>query len=40
MDLGLPTKVEIQSDSFGDLTLTRVPTAKNCADVGTEPVSA
>ena len=67
MDLGVPMKVELQSDSFygglfdrsigsrtsntryiwvqervrdGDLTVKRVLAAKNCADVGTKPVSA
>ena len=70
-DLGIPMKVEIQSDSStadsltdrlgagqrtkhtdtryiwiqervqdGDLSIKKVPTAKNCADVGTKPVSA
>ena len=32
-DLGIPMKVEIQSDSSGDLTIKRVPIVKNCADV-------
>ena len=71
MDLGIPMKVEIQSDSStahsltdrlgagqrakhidtrcfweqervqdGDLSIKKVPTAKNCADVGTKLVSA
>ena len=72
MDLGIPTKGEIQSDSStakafvgsvgsrtperntlihdsfqvqervqdGDLSIKNVFTAKNCADVGTKPVSA
>ena len=40
MDLGLPMKVEIQSDSSGGLTIKRAPTANNCADVVTKPVSA
>ena len=64
-DLGIPMKVEIQSDSstatsltdrskpidtryfgvqervqHGDLSIMKVPSAKNCADVGTKPVSA
>ena len=70
-DLGIPMKIEIQSDSStansltdrlgagqrtkhidtryfwiqervqdGDLSIKKVPTAKNCADVGTKPVSA
>ena len=70
-DLGIPRKIEIQSDSStaksltdrlgagqrtkhidtlyfwiqervqdGDLSIKKVPTAKNCADVGTKPVSA
>ena len=70
-DLGIPMKIEIQSDSStansltdrlgagqrtkhidtryfwirervqdGDLSVKKVPTAKNCADVGTKPVSA
>ena len=70
-DLGIPMKVEIQSDSStltssterlgagkrtkhidtryfwvqervqdGDISFKKVPTAKNCADVGTKPVSA
>ena len=71
-DLGIPMKIEIQSDSsmansltdrlgagqrtkkhidtgnfwmqervqVGDLSIKKVPTAKNCADVGTKPVSA
>ena len=70
-DLGIPTKVEMQSDSStansltirlgagqrtkhvdtryfwiqerdqdGDLSIKKVLTAKNCADVGTKPVSA
>ena len=69
--LGIPMKIEIQSDSStansstdrleagqrtkhidtryvwiqervqdGDLSIKKVPTAKNCADVGTKPVSA
>ena len=69
-DLGIPMKIEIQSDSStansltdrlgagqrtkhidtqyfwtqervhnGDLSVKKVPTAKNCADVGTKPVS-
>ena len=68
-DLGIPTKIETQSDSStansltdrleagqrtkhidtryfriqervrdGDLSIKKVPTAKNCADVGTKPV--
>ena len=68
-DLGIPLKIEIQSDSStatsltdrlgaeermkhidtryfwmqervhgGDLSIKKVPTAKNCADVGTKPV--
>ena len=71
-DLGIPMKIEIQSDSStanssthrlgvgqqrtkhvdtryfwiqervqdGDLSIKKVPTAKNCADVGTKPVSS
>ena len=70
-DLGIPMKIEVQSDSstansltdrlgagqrtklidtryfwiqervqYGDLSTKEVPTAKNCADVGTKPVSA
>ena len=69
-DLGIPMKIEIQSDSStnsltdrlgagqrtkhidtrylwiqervqdGDLSINKVHTAKNCADVGTKPVSA
>ena len=70
-DLGIPMKIEIQSDSLtatsltdrlgagqrtkhidtqyfwiqervqdGDLSIKKVLTAKNCADVGTKPVSA
>ena len=70
-DLGIPMKIEIQSDSStansltdrlgaaqrtkhidtryfwiqervqdGDLSIKKVPTVKNCADVGTKPVSA
>ena len=70
-DLGIPMKIEIQSDSStanpltdrlgagqrtkhidtryfwiqervqdGDLSIKKVPTAKNCADVGTKPVTA
>ena len=70
-DLGIPMKLDIQSDSStvnsltdrlgakqrtkhidtqyfwiqervfdGDLSIKKVPTAKNCADVGTKPVSA
>ena len=58
-DLGIPMKIEIQSDSSTANSLTdrlgagqrtkhidtryfwiQVPTAKNCADVGTKPVSA
>ena len=70
-DLGIPMKIEIQSDSstaksstdrlgagqrtkhidaryfgiqervqHGDLSIKKVLTAKNCADVGTKPVSA
>ena len=70
-DLGIPMKIEIQSDSSTansltdrlvagqrtkhidtryfwiqervqgvDLSIKKVPTAKNCADVGTKPVSA
>ena len=70
-DLGIPVKIEIQSDSStvnsltdrlgagqrtkhidtryfwiqervqdGDLSIKKVPTAKNCADVGTKPVCA
>ena len=70
-DLGIPMKIEIQSDSStanslmdrlgagqrtkhidtryfwiqervqdGDFSIKKVPTAKNCADVGTMPVSA
>ena len=71
MDLGIPMKVGIQSDSStaksltdrlgarprtkhidtrhfwvqervqdGDLSIKKVPSAKNCAEVGTKPVSA
>ena len=61
MDLGIPMKIEIQSDSStaksltdrlgpgqrtkqqvqdGDLSLEKVLSAKNCADVGTKPVYA
>ena len=70
-DLGIPMKIEVQSDSstansltgrlgagqqtkhidtrycwiqervrVGDLRIKKVPTAKNCADIGTKPVSA
>ena len=40
MDVGIPMKVEIQRSSSGDLTIKPVHSTKNCADVGTNPVSA
>ena len=60
-DLGIPMKMEIQSDRLGagqrtkhidtryfgiqervqdGVSIKKVPTAKNCADVGTKPLSA